>query len=85
MRGLGAVLLPKRRKSVQIETVGEGESEDYVREAVAVLDGQKFELTSEVCAHYSYMIDSEILLGGYPQWLQDSEHLVCPKCAKTMK
>lgn len=72
-------------KSVQIETVGEGESEDYVREAVAVLDGQNFELTSEVCAHYSYMIDSEILLGGYAQWLQDIEHLACPKCGKTMK
>ena len=72
-------------KSVQIETVGEGESEDYVREAVAVLDGQNFELASEVCAHYSHMIDSEILLGGYPQWLQDTEHLACPKCAKTMK
>lgn len=72
-------------KSVQIETVGEGESEDYVREAVAVLDGQKFELTSEVCAHYSYMIDSEILLGGYPQWQQDAEYLACPKCGKTMK
>jgi len=71
--------------SVQIETVGEGESEDYVREAVAVLDGQNFELASEVCAHYSHMIDSEILLGGYPQWLQDTEHLACPKCAKTMK
>ena len=71
--------------SVQTEVVGEGESEDYVREAVATLDGQNFELTSEVCAHYSHMIDSEILLGGYPQWLQDSEHLACPKCGKTMK
>ena len=27
--------------SVQTVVVGEGESEDYVREAVAVLDGQK--------------------------------------------
>ena len=72
-------------KSVQTEVVGEGESEDYVRDAVAVLDGQNFELASEVCAHYSHMIDSEILLGGYPQWLQDSEHLACPKCGKTMK
>ncbi len=71
--------------SVQIEIVGEGDSEDYLRDAVATLDGQKFELASEVCAHYSYMIDSEILLGGYPQWEQDSEHLKCPKCSKSMK
>ncbi|WXG21645.1 hypothetical protein VBZ67_04970 [Campylobacter concisus] len=28
--------------NVQTDTVGEGESEDYVRDAVAVLDGQKF-------------------------------------------
>ena len=72
-------------KNMQTEVVGEGESEDYVREAVAVLDGQNFELASEVCAHYSYMIDSEILLGGYPQWQQHSEYLACPKCGKTMK
>ena len=50
-----------------------------------MLDGQNFELASEVCAHYSYMIDSEILLGGYPQWVQDAEYLRCPKCGKTMK
>ena len=35
--------------SVQTEVVGEGESEDYVRDAVATLDGQKFELPNEVC------------------------------------
>ena len=71
--------------SVQTVVVGEGESEDYVREAVAVLDGQNFELASEVCAHYSYIIDSEILLGGYPQWQQDAEYLACPKCGQRMK
>ena len=72
-------------KSVQTEVVGEGESEDYVREAVATLDGQKFELANEVCMHYAAMIDGEILLGGYPQWVQDAEYLACPKCGKTMK
>ena len=71
--------------SVQTEVVGQGESEDYVRDAVATLDGQKFELASDVCAHYSHMIDSEILLGGYPQWQQDAQYLHCPKCGKTMK
>lgn len=71
--------------NVQTEVVGEGESEDYVRDAVAVLDGQKFELANEVCMHYAAMIDGEILLGGYPQWQQDSEYLACPKCGKTMK
>ena len=35
--------------------------------------------------HYAAMIDGEILLGGYPQWQQDSEYLHCPKCCKTMK
>lgn len=71
--------------SVQTEIVGKGDSEDYLRDAVATLDGQNFELASEVCAHYSYMIDSEILLGGYPKWEQDAEHLKCPKCSKSMK
>ena len=70
---------------MQPELVGEGDSEDYLRDAVATLDGQNLELASEVCAHYSYMIDSEILLGGYPQWEQDAEHLKCPKCSKSMK
>ena len=62
-----------------------GESEDYERDAVATPDGQKFELASEVCAYYSHMIDSEILLGGHPQWQQDAQYLSCPKCGKTMK
>ena len=31
------------------------------------------------------MIDSEILLGGHPQWQQDAQYLSCPKCGKTMK
>ena len=69
-------------KSVQTDTVGEGESEDYVRDAVAVLNGQKFELAKPTYMHYAAMIDSEILLGGYPQWQQDTQYLAFPKCGK---
>ena len=71
--------------SVQTDTVGEGESDDYVRDAVTTLDGQKFELAKPIYMHYAAMIDCKILLGGYPQWQQDAEYLHCPKCGKTMK
>ncbi|WXG60675.1 hypothetical protein VB002_03580 [Campylobacter concisus] len=71
--------------SVQTDTVGDGESEDYVERLWQRLTGRNLELANEVCMHYAAMIDGEILLGGYPQWQQDSEYLACPKCGKTMR
>ena len=78
----------KRRPDGEIELSHDGEGFDesyFSQEDFARLCGMKFKLGGEVSPFYGCFSELDVTVGGYPQWVQDAEYLLCPSCGGTMK
>ena len=71
---------------IELSHDGEGFDENYFsQEDFARLCGMKFKLGGEVSPFYGCFSELDVTVGGYPQWVQDAEYLLCPSCGGTMK
>lgn len=71
---------------LELSYKGEGFTESYFsQEDMARLCDMKFKLGGEVSPFYGCFGELDTTVGGYPQWVQDAEYLVCPSCGGTMK
>ena len=78
----------KRGADGEMELSCEGEGMErscFSQEDLARLGGMKFKLSGEVSPFYGCFSELDVTVGGYPQWVQDSEYLSCPSCGETMK
>ena len=71
---------------IELSYKGEGFTESYFsQEDMARLCDMKFKLGGEVSPFYDCFGELDTTVGGYPQWVQDAEYLLCPSCGGTMK
>lgn len=71
---------------LELSYKGEGFTESYFsQEDMARLCDMKFKLGGEVSPFYGCFGELDTTVGGYPQWVQDAEYLVCPSCGGMMK
>ena len=71
---------------IELSHDGEGFDESYFsQEDFRRLCGMKFKLGGEVSPFYGCFSELDTTVGGYPQWVQDAEYLLCPSCGGTMK
>ena len=71
---------------IELSHDGKGFDESYFsQEDMTRLCGMKFKLGSEVSPFYGCFSELDVTVGGYPQWVQDAEYLLCPSCGGTMK
>ncbi len=71
---------------MELSCEGEGMEKSYFsQQDFARLSGMKFKLGGEVSPFYGCFSELDTTVGGYPQWVQDTEYLTCPSCGGTMK
>ena len=71
---------------IELSHDGEGFDESYFsQEDMTRLCDMKFKLGGEVSPFYGCFSELDTTVGGYPQWVQDAEYLLCPSCSGTMK
>ncbi len=71
---------------MELNCEGEGMEKSYFsQQDMTRLSGMKFKLGGEVSPFYGCFDELDTTVGGYPQWVQDSEYLLCPSCGGTMK